>query len=99
MKLLPIWGTIGDPNYEAVKADLKERFGALSVTLVAEGEYGYSMSYGRKNWHGKLKDDVEIDELGLSMMCDGGYSYFGGHSIIRTAEDGSRTFDVEIWFD
>jgi len=99
MRLQPIWGTIGDPHHEKVKADLKEKYGQLSVAHVAEGEYGYSMSYGRKNWTGVLKKDVEIDELGLAMMCDGGYNYFGGHSVIYNHEDGKRTFDVEIWFD
>lgn len=99
MKLHPIWGTKGDPHYEAVKADLIERFGSLSLAHITEGDYSKTTSYGRHNFYGTLKKDVEICELGLSMMADGGYSYFGGHSRIIEHPDGRRTFSVEIWFD
>ncbi len=45
-------------------------------------------------YYGKLKD-VELSELELSMICDGGFNYFGGQSVILP----DKSFKVIIYID
>jgi hypothetical protein len=52
-------------------------------------------SYARNTHTGRIKDGVELTELELSMVCDNGFSHFGGSSTIRT----DRTFTVVIYTD
>ena len=58
-------------------------------------KYDVITSYARKTHVGKLKGEVEISELELSMLCDGGFHHYGGKSIIN--DDG--TFEVAIYTD
>lgn len=51
--------------------------------------------YAKKTYRGKLKDGLELTELELSMICDNGFSHFGGSSSI--GKDGS--FTVVIYTD
>lgn len=54
-----------------------------------------SSGYARKTYRGKIKDNIELTELELSMICDSGYSHFGGSSKINT----NKTFSVTIYTD
>ena len=51
--------------------------------------------YAHCMYRGKFKEGVKVSELELSMLCDGGFSYFGGYSNIYA--DG--TFVVKIYTD
>lgn len=57
--------------------------------------YECKPKYARNIHTGKIKDGIELNELELSMICDDGFSHFGGSSIINN--DGS--FKVEIYTD
>ena len=71
----------------------------LLKTLKGKGsiyeEYDVITSYARKTHVGKIKNGINISELELSMLCDGGFYHYGGKSTIN--EDG--TFEVIIYTD
>lgn len=54
-----------------------------------------SRKRGRNEHTGYLKEDVELDALQLSMICDNGFSHHGGSAFI--ADDGY--FKVTIYTD
>lgn len=100
MQLKAIFETQNSQEYKEIFNNLKEKYGIgkykyLNPSIICEGEYTVEKRYARDVYRGKLKADIEITELELSMICDNGYSYFGGSSTIYK----DRTFSVEIWTD
>jgi hypothetical protein len=101
MILKSITETHDDPQYEEIWNNLRERFGKgeskrLDLRDICEdGKYSVENRYATTVYRGKLKEGIDITELELSMICDNGYSYFGGSSVIHP----DRTFTVEIWID
>ena len=85
--------------YEEVKQKLLERFMVKSITEIRRVDVVENHQIQNRhatNIHtGKLKDGVQLSELELAMVLDGGYSFFGGSSSI--SPDGK--FRVEIWTD
>lgn len=100
IRLDSIWDTEkGNNDYPAVKEALIERFEVekmydLKLADICESQNKHS-GYGTHTYTGVLKEDIEVSELELAIICDSGYSFFGGSSKI----DSSRNFKVEIWFD
>ncbi len=85
-------------KYEKICDDLRKRFHAKSFYDVRKQvfeEHHDMPSYARNTHTGKIKDGVKLSELEVAMICDGGYSHFGGSSVIGT--DG--TFRVVIYTD
>ena len=90
-------------EYRNIYNVLKEKYG--------EGEYkrfkkygddsnifeNYSVEhrYARNIHRGKIRDGIVLSELELSMICDDGFSHFGGSSTIYS----DNTFKVEIEID
>lgn len=100
MRLDSIWDTEkGVNDYPKVKESLLKRFGVKSMYDIRLNnfceDYSKDSGYGTHVYYGKLKDDVKVSELELAMICDNGYSFFGGSSVI----DADKKFKVEIWFD
>ncbi|MFS0822140.1 hypothetical protein [Bacillus sp. 1P02SD] len=89
----------GKNEYPAVKEGLLKRFVVdnlyhVSLEKICKS-YHVKNGYGTNTYTGVLREGVEVSELELAMICDNGYSFFGGSS--RINED--RSFQVEIWFD
>lgn len=99
MKLDCIWDTDkGTNNYPAVQQALLERFEATSLYDLRKQvfeEHQNSSGYAKNTHTGKLKKGVALSELELAMICDAGYSFFGGTSSLN----GDGTFTVVIWTD
>lgn len=83
-------------EYTKIRDDLVKRFGVNLYSLRGHlRRYRQVSSYAKNTHTGKLKDGVELSELELSMVCDSGFSHFGGSSFIGS--DG--TFTVVIYTD
>lgn len=91
-------------EYNSIFENLKEKYGVGEYKNFIKNtdcenslfeEYRIESKYSRKIYTGKIKEGIELTELELSMICDNGFSYFGGSSIIRK----DRTFRVEIFID
>lgn len=100
MQLKSVFETQNDQEYKDILKNLREKYGrgnygALYVGDICEGSCSVENRYGTKVYSGKLKDGIDITPLELSMMCDNGFSYFGGSSSISE----KRNFRVEIWID
>jgi hypothetical protein len=99
MRLDSIFATNdGKNNYPATKEALMKRFGVddireLRLSDLCE-DWACHHGYGTNTYTGILKEGVSVSELELAMICDHGYSFFGGNSTIS-----GRNFKVEIWFD
>lgn len=83
---------IGENN--AIYLSLRER-GLLDFDNAFEGRVYMHSGYGTNTYQGKVKDGVTLTELEIAMICDRGFSWFGGDS--RLNPDG--TFYVTIYFD
>ncbi|OPH61885.1 hypothetical protein BC351_01185 [Paenibacillus ferrarius] len=59
------------------------------------GDYTCESGYARNTYRGRIPEGVELNELELSMICDDGFSHFGGSSSIY--KDG--TYTVVIYID
>lgn len=100
MKLKDIFETGSNPEYNEIFQNLKEKYGKgkfkiLNLSDFCEGDYERTSGYARATYRGKLKEDVQLTELELSMICDNGYSHFGGSSNIGK----DKTFTVAIYTD
>lgn len=101
MKLLSILETGDNPEYREIFQNLIKKYGrgqhsSLNIADFCEnGYYEKEHGYAKHIYRGVLKKDVELTELELSMICDGGYSHFGGSSSIRQ----DRVFTVVIYID
>lgn len=100
MQLKAIFETGNNPEYKEIFQNLKEKYGVgqyknLRLADFCEGEYTKTGGYANAVYRGKLKEGVQLTELELSMICDNGYSHFGGSSVI--GKDG--TFSVTIYTD
>ena len=95
MYLNPITGlTEGQwQENQAIYESLGER-GLLNPSK-AFATFNRSSSYARHNFSGKLAEGVELTELEIAMICDNGFSWFGGSSTLKP--DG--TFHVTVYFD
>ena len=86
-------------EYEKIQDDLKDKYGTGEFNSFRKDElfedYKDVSSYARRTHTGKIKDGMELTELEVSMICDGGYSHFGGSSTIYS----DKTFKVEIYTD
>lgn len=86
-------------KYGKIYADLKDKYGVGEFKQFRKTElfedYGYKSSYAKARHTEKIKDGMELTELELSMICDDGYSHFGGSSTIYS----DKTFKVEIYTD
>jgi hypothetical protein len=61
-----------------------------------KGEYSSTKGYAQKGYDGYLKKELlDLSELEVAMICDGGYSWFGGSSKI----DENGRFHVTIYID
>jgi hypothetical protein len=99
MRLDSIFATNdGKNNYPAVKEQILKRFGVDNIRELRLGDlcedWAFHHGYGTNTYTGKLKDSVTVSELEIAMICDHGYSFFGGSSSIS-----GKNFKVEIWFD
>lgn len=86
-------------EYEKTYNALKERFpltkiGLFDIKAIFD-KFEEKPDYAHTTYVGKIKDDVELTELELSMICDNGYMHFGGKSTIRP----DKTFEVVIYTD
>jgi hypothetical protein len=91
-------------EYKGIYAKLKEKYGkgkyknfpiySSEEEPLFEG-YRYESKYGENIHTGKIKEGIELTELELSMICDDGFSHFGGSSAIYL----DRTFKVVIYTD
>jgi hypothetical protein len=78
---------------------LQEKYGKGEYKKFEDNElfenYKFKSKYAENVHTGKIKEGIELTELELSMICDGGFSHFGGSSSIY----GDRTFTVTIYTD
>lgn len=86
-------------EYSKIMESLKNTYGvgefkSLRLDTIAE-KHNLEKGYATNKYRGQLKEDIKISPLELSMMCDNGFSHFGGSSSISS--DGS--FYVEIYID
>jgi hypothetical protein len=86
-------------RYLEIYKKVKEKYGhekypTFDVNELFEN-YKCISSYARCTHVGTIKDGIELSELELSMVCDYGFSHFGGLSVIRD----DRTFEVVIYTD
>lgn len=100
MKLACIFEIDGDEEkkYRKICDDLVKKFGCKNLYDVCHKtleEHSILSRYAMNVHTGKIKDGIQLTELELSMICDGGFSHFGGSSNIYA--DG--TFRVEIYTD
>lgn len=97
MKLEVAFGD--NTHHEKVKKELLDRFGVNTLHEINRDEIFESTSsssrYSTRTHSGKLKEGVELTELELAMILDGGYYWFGGDSTIY--DNGS--FRVNIYTD
>ena len=88
-----------DKEYRKTYTELKSRLGTNKAgyfdTKGLFEDYTLQTGYARKTHRGRLKPGVELTELELSMVCDDGYSHFGGSGTISK----DRTFCVVIYTD
>ena len=86
-------------EYRKIVADLKVFYGSGKFNSFNRNqifdEYEYQSKYSRAVHKGKLKEGMTLTELEVSMICDNGFSHFGGSSTIY--KDG--TFQVDIYTD
>lgn len=86
-------------QYSRIYAALKEKYGKGEHKAIPKDDlfenYDCKHSYARTTYTGKIKEGIELTELELSMICDSGYSHFGGSSAINS----DMTFRVEIFTD
>lgn len=86
-------------GYEKVELALLEKFNVDSLYKVDTGkvfsEFTSQPGHAHCMYSGVLGEEIELTELELAMICDGGYSFFGGFSTIHS--DG--TFVVKIYTD
>lgn len=87
-------------EYEAAYSRLKKEYGKgeyLSFDLRNDlfDNYKYKSGYVKATHTGRIKEGIELNELELSMVCDGGFSHFGEDSTINQ----DRTFRVVIYTD
>lgn len=101
MKLKSIFAVCRDKElekqYEDIRDGLLKRFECNSLyeaSKKAFEEHTVQNKYYRNVHEGKLREGVKLTELEVSMLCDGGFSHFGGSSVSR---DGR--FHVEIYTD
>ena len=101
MKLQAIGGLSESAKieYRKIVADLKEKYGSgkfnsFNCNQIFD-EYEYQSKHARAVHKGKLKEGMTLTELEVSMICDNGFSHFGGSSTIY--KDG--TFQVDIYTD
>ena len=85
-------------EYDKIYKSLKDRlpagkYGGFAIDKIFD-DYRDVSSYARRTKTGKIKDGITLSELELSMVCDGGYSHFGGSSSIN-----GRSFKVVIYTD
>jgi len=89
-----------EERYRNIYASLKSRmptvgeYNQFEKSAIFE-DYSNKSSYARNTHTGKIKAGIEIDELELSMICDDGFSHFGGSSSI----DKDGNFTVVIYTD
>lgn len=101
MRLKDIFEVQESLEYKEIFNNLKEKYGKgefrnLNIKDFCENEECSRHSgYAKVTYTGKLKEYVELTELELSMICDNGYSHFGGSSFI----DRDRGFSVTIYTD
>lgn len=96
MKLLDVFESSKTTEYADTFKALKEKYGEhLKLADFCEGgTYDRKSGYAQVTYRGTLKEDVELTELELSMICDNGYGHFGGSSSIY-----KRDFTVVIYVD
>ncbi|GAB2558377.1 hypothetical protein [Gracilibacillus alcaliphilus] len=86
-------------GYAEVEKDLKERFSVEYLSELGQlkvfDDFEVKPGYAHCMYHGKLKEGVVLTELEIAMICDSGYSFFGGHSNLY----GDGRFEVKIWTD
>ena len=91
MELSPVCGIQTDQKnrYDNILAKLKEQFsdgrGGIDKNKVFH-KHETRTRYGRREHTGILADGIELDALQVSMVCEDGYSHFGGSSFV--ADDG-----------
>ena len=100
MILKDIFESSKTTEYEEVLKNLREKYGkgefkSLYLADFCDGDYSRVSGYAKVTYSGKLKDDVELTALELSMICDDGYSHFGGRSNIYD----DKKFTVMIYTD
>ena len=85
-------------EYKNIFSQLKEKLGNEDIRIYREkllSRCDWTPSYARATYTGKIKEGIELTELELSMICDNGFSHFGGNSVINP----DRTFKVIIYKD
>lgn len=102
MRLKDIWAVEKDEKlheeYRTTFENLIKKYNVKSGydlrPLLIE-HHSNKSSYARNTHTGRIKDGIELTELELSMVCDNGFSHFGGSSVLRS----DRYFVVEIYTD
>ena len=87
-------------DYKRIYSELKEKYGKGEFKRFDKynelfENYKDVSTYARRTHTGKIKDGIELTELELSMICDNGFSHFGGSSNINS----DKTFTVVIYTD
>jgi hypothetical protein len=106
MRLKSVFEIENNPDlhaeYQEVYSNLKKKYlktdeHGISFFPLREmfEDYQINPSYAQTTYTGRIKDGIELTELELSMICDNGFSHFGGSSTIHP----DRTFVVEIYTD
>jgi len=108
MNLKCIWDVEKDESlgekYSEIFKNLKEKYGVGEYKNFSKYDgqenslfegYQYVSGYAHCIHTGKIKESIELNELELSMICDNGFSHFGGYSNISS--DGK--FTVKIYTD
>ncbi|MCF7618520.1 hypothetical protein [Bacillus sonorensis] len=95
MELKAIFDTHNDKEYESVLKNLREKYGrgkfnTLQIDDFCEN-YHIENCYAANVYTGKLKKDMDISELELSMVCDNGYNYRWDNSIDK---ENTRDFNI-----
>ena len=108
MNLRCIWDIENDENlllkYREILKNLKDRYGTGDSKNFHKydsqenslfEDYKCTPGYAHCIHTGKIKEGINLNELELSMICDDGFSYFGGYSNISS----NGTFTVKIYTD
>ncbi|NFH91938.1 hypothetical protein FDA33_17420 [Clostridium botulinum] len=91
-------------KYQEIYRNLKEKYGVGeyknfhkydSQENALFEDYKCVSGYAHCIHTGKIKEGIKLNELELSMICDDGFSHFGGYSNIGS--DGR--FTVKIYTD
>lgn len=94
MKLKDVFESSKTTEYADVHKALKEKYGEhLSIRSFCE-EYERKSGHAQVRHTGTLKEGFEFTELELAIICDNGYSHFGGYSSIY-----KKDFTVTIYVD